>query len=632
MKGLEFYREWDIKRKKTVLNNQSHSSNNEWDSSSCSASALKRRKCHSDWHSGGAEEVGDNDELQFMGREIFEPASSIGLEKIRTDEHALPGQKDDMVEMQCSDPIMHLEATQIETKQTTNIDGYNRIGHQPLTLDGTRNYMRSIMTELKEAREKMLIWMRQEMQKIMYEGSGSPSVRVSFGGEGGEEMEFQKQQGSGHNGNGIGIAVLGNESGEMNLGGEANCSGGSGFAEQNSLVDGAEYVVQKAGRDLNFETQSCGRGGEDIAFGKENGNSDKVDLGFCAQQSVGQAEVGIGMTSNCDGRMDIGNHSRGSSGGVAMTVQNGSVEALHLGIQNRRDGLVGFRTPNVVPGEMTFGAPQTGGSIGVNYTSQASGGSGMVFGRQSVDSGTKDGAIGRAGVEIRSTTGFESSNTPANSAPSHQVNALHILGEERTPDLIGMQNQDLQSSVALTMMWNNVAQNPRGVSQDISASGVHGFNFDSHIKLGNGGINTYRGLVCGSTAYENSAGMMNSPTMQTQTSTSGMHLPMVMQDTPNTNLNSSSMQPLMGMQNQAAVQNFSGMQNFLGLSMNGNISRQVLGEGMNRHAFPGFYLNEHPQHVLTARSNILSGTSGMHGRPHKRGRTVHGMDILELNT
>lgn len=625
--GSEFYREWDIKRKKNVLNDQSHSSNNEWDSSSCSATALKRRNCHSDWQSGGTEGVGDNDELQFLGREILEPATSSGMEKVRTDEHALPGQKDDMVEMQCSDPIMHLEATQIETNQIGNIYGYNRIGHEPLTLVGNRNYMLSIMAELKETREKMLIWMRQEMQKIMYEGSRSPSVRVSFGGEGGEEMEFQKQQGSAHNGSGMGIAVLGNESGEINFGGEANCSGGTGFAEQNSLVDGAEFDVQKARRDLNFETQGCGRGGEDVAFGKENDNSDKVGLGFCAQESAGQADVDTGMASSCDGRMNIGNHSRGSRGGMPMTVQNGSVEALHLGIQSGRDRLVGFRTPNEVPGQMTFGAPQTGGGIGANYTSQASGGSGTVYGRLSIDSGTKDGAGGRGSVEIRSSTGFESSNTVAN-----QVNALHILGEEKAPGLIGMQNQDLQSSVALTMMWNNAEQNPRGVNQDISASGVDSFNFDSHMKLGNGGICAYRGSACGSTAYENSAGMMNSTNMQTPASTLGMHLPMVMQDTPNTNLNSSSMQPLMAMQNQAAVQNFSGMQNFLGLSMNGNISQQVLGEGMNRHAFPGFYLNEHPQHVLSATSNTLPGTSGMRGRPHKRGRTVHGMDMLELNT
>lgn len=622
--GLEFYREWDIKRKKGVLNNQSHSSNDEWDSSSCSATVLKRKKCYSDWQSGGTEEVGDNDELQALGRGIFVPATSTGLEKISTDEHVLLGQKDDTVEIQCSDPSMHLEVTQIETKQTSDIDGYNSIGHEPLTLDGTRNCMLSIITEIKETKEKMLNWMRQEMQKIMHEGSGSPSVRVSFGGEGGEEMEFQKQQGSGHTDNAMGIAVVGTVSGEINFGGEANCSGGTGFAEQNSLVDGAEYDVQKASSDLNFETQSCRRGKEDIAFGKENDNSDKVGLGFCAQQNVGQADVGIGMANICDGRMNIGNHSRGSRGEVAMAVQNGSVDAPHLGIQSRREGVVGFRTPNEVPGEMTFGAPQTGGGIGVNYTSQASGGSGMILGRQGVDRGTKDGVGGRGGVEIRSSMGFEGSNTPVNSACGQQVNALQILGEERTPDLIGMQNQNLQSSVALTMMWNNVAQNPRGVSQDISASGVHGFNFDSHIKPGNGGIRTYRGLVCGSTAYENSAGMMNSPTMQTPTSTLGMHLPMVMQDTLNTSLNSPSMQSLMGMQNQTATQNFSGMQNFLGLSMNGNVGQQVLGSG--------FYLNEHPQHMLTARSNTLPGISGMRGRPHRRGSTVHGMDILELNT
>eukprot|EP01018_Ginkgo_biloba_P033034 Gb_19785 [translate_table: standard] len=626
--GLEYHcKERDLKKRKdSVLDSQSNSSSNEWESSSSTVPLLKRRKSQSDWRCSGTEEVGDNDDLHFMGREIFEPAKGIGLGKIKMDQIGLQGQKDDVVEIHGSDAVMHVETTKMEGNQVTEMMDDHKMGHEPLTLNGTRSCMLSIITELKQAREKMLMWMRQEMQKIMYEGSGSPGVRISFGEHDGGDMEFEEQQVSGHNGNSMGIADLGNGGGEMDFGAEATGSDGTGFAAQNSLVDGVGYNAQNCSRDLNFATQNCSRAREDIGFGKENGRSDGVGMGFGAQKSGGHVDVGMGVRGNSDGRMNFGNQSRASGGGVPMAVQNGSVEVVHLGTQSGRDGVLGFRTLNEVPGDITFGAQQTGVGVGLNYVSQAGGGPRMVFGRQSVDSGTQDRAGGRGRVEIRSSTGMGSTNTPTNSARNRQVNAVQISNEERTPDLIGMQNP-----VALNMMWNNVVQNPRDVNQNISTSGVHGFNFDTHNKLGNGGIGQYRGLVCNSTPYENSTGMVNSPVIQTVNPTLGMQLPMGLQNASSNTLNSSSMPPLMGMQNQVAVHNLSGMQNFLGLSMNGNVGLQTVGEGTNRHVFPGLYLNGHA-HVLNAKSNHIPGSSGIDGRSNKRGDTVHGMDILELNT
>ena len=71
-----------------------------------------------------------------------------------------------------------------------------------------------------------------------------------------------------------------------------------------------------------------------------------MGLGFSAQQSVGQVDVGIGMPSSCNERMNIGKHIRGSTGGVVMNVQNGSTEELHLGIERTHD-LIGMQNQNL---------------------------------------------------------------------------------------------------------------------------------------------------------------------------------------------------------------------------------------------------------------------------------------------
>lgn len=222
-------------------------------------------------------------------------------------------------------------------------------------------------------------------------------------------------------------------------------------------------------------------------------------------------------------------------------------------------------------------------------------------------------------------------NASTSSAGNHKVNSAHISDEERTVDLIGMQSQNLQNPVTLSMMWNNVTQSPRGINQNISHSALHGFNYDMHTKLGNGTTGTYRGLVHNSAAYENNLGMMNQPVLQSTNPTMGMQLPMGMQNATSNNLNTSGMSSLMGMQNQVPVQNFPGMQNFLGLSTNGNMG-PTPAEGIRRQVFPGLYLNERQQHASNAKLNPLSATAGMQPRSHRRGGTHLEVDMLELNS
>ncbi|GLJ22165.1 hypothetical protein SUGI_0416410 [Cryptomeria japonica] len=620
--GLEYHGEWDNKkRKNSVLDSLSNSSSDEWDSGSGTAPALKYRKSQLGCQPGRDEEVG-NDDVQFIGKEIFDSATCIPMENVRMSEDGL--QKDVMVEIQGGKSINHLETPGRQGgKQRTGDRDDQKKHHELLTLNDNRKCMLTIISELKETKEKMLIWLQQEVQKIMNDGCGGSAVRIRNGGQSGGEMEFEEQNGSGPNANSTGITVLGNGSGEIDFGGETSASGGTGYARQNSLVDGAEYNVRNGDTDLNFVDPNSDGGREELGFGKENDNSERMGSGFGSQKSVGQVDVGIGGRINSEG-MDFDNQTRCPPGEVPVPLQNGSVGGIPLGNQNSRDAIVGLRAPNVLPGEMTFGAEQTSCGIGLNYASR---GSGVVFGRPRFERGI----MGRGGVAIRSSVGMVNPQTLVN---SRQVNAMQISGEERTPDLFGMHNQSLHSSAPSSMMWNDVVENSRDVSQGISASGFHGIHFDTQKKLSNRGIGSYRGLVCSGTAYENSTGMMNSPALQVTASSSGMHLPISMQNMPHGSLNSSCMQPFLGMQNQAMAQNFFGTQNFLGLSMNGNMGSvpPLLEEGINTHVFPGLYHNDHPRHVLAAKSNPLPGSPGVRGRPYKKGGTGSRTDKLELNT
>ncbi|KAH9307434.1 hypothetical protein KI387_035345 [Taxus chinensis] len=646
------HKEWELKKRRNhdlITNNSNNNSvpTDEWESSSTTAPKVKRAKSQSDWRTGGNEEVGDSDDLQLVGREIFD-TTGIGIDNGMMGSIGLDEHKEGVIEIQGTKPVRPHQTIK-ETKMNgtcsrdvaKGMEGEDEKTRQdePLTTSGTRLRMQSIMLELKKAREDMLLWLRREMHNLFYEGSsGGRRMSIGGGGPGGVEMEYEEQQGSEHNGI-SGTTPLGNGSGGMDFGAQGSGSGGTEFfaGQTNSPGvggGGIAYNVQNGG-DSNYGTQNGVSGRED-SLGRLNECSDGTGVRFAGhnQKSGSQADIGFGVRDNNNGNggMNFGMQSRGHDGGVAMNLHNGSVQILGYERQNGTgNGILSFRSQHPVPSEMTFGAPQQSGSGGMNYASQTVRETGMVFGGQNIENGTgiQDGGRGGAMIKNGSSTVMGRSNTSANSAGNLKVNSTHISDEERTPDLIGMQNQNLQNPVALSMMWNNVAQTPRGLNQNISDSSVHGFNYDTHAKLGNGTLGTYRGLVHGGTTYENNIGMMNSTVMHAANPTQGMQLPMRLQTTAANNLNTSSLPSLMGMQSQLPMQSFSGMQNFLGLSMNGNMGPTPV-EGMGQQVFS--YLNERPQHPANAKSNPLSASGAVRSRSHKRSGTLLGADILELNS
>lgn len=657
--ALEFgSRDWDLKKRKKhdlispdLIANGNNMSTDEWESSSTTAPKLKRAKSQSDWRSGGSEEVGDSDDLQLVGREIFDP-TGIGLDNGIIGV-GLDGHREGALEIHGNKPKKPPEMLRDSEKDKNNVrevvaEGIKddsddkRRQEEPLTMNGNRLCMQSIMMELKKAREDMLLWLRQEMHNIYFEGAG-PGVRTSLAGrgQGGGEMEYEEQQASGQNGIGGGVG-LGNGSAGIDFGAQDSGSGGAEFfAGQNNSPggggggDGIEYNGQDDG-DANYGTQNGVSGKEDMSLGKLNECSDEAGMRFAGDKSGGQADVGFEVrdNSNGNGGISFGVQNRVHGGGVAMGLHNGSVQVIGFERQNGTgDGIMSFRNQNEVPSEMTFGAAQQSGSGGMNCASQTGRETGMVFGGQNIENGTGIQDGGRSGgmVNNRSSAGIGRLNASTNSAGNRKVNSAHIPDEERTVDLIGMQSQSLQIPVTLSMMWNNVTQSPRGLSQNISHSTLHGFNYDMHTKLGSGTTATYRGMIHSSAAYENNLGMMNQSVMQPANPTMAMQLPMGMQNATSNNLNTSGMSSLMGMQNQVPMQNFSGMQNFLGLSTNGNMG-PTPAEGISRQVFPGLYLNERPQHAANAKLNPLSATAGIQSRSHRRGSTLLGEGVLELNS
>eukprot|EP01018_Ginkgo_biloba_P019801 Gb_26450 [translate_table: standard] len=645
--GLDFgHKEWDFQKRKNhnpITNNSLP--NDEWESSSTTAPKLKRAKSQSDWRSGESEEVGDSDDLQLVGRDIFDPAV-IGLENGIVGQIGFDGHKEAAKEIQGLKPKRPYEASKdreankdnVEEAATEEMKDEEKTRQEPLTMNGTRLCMQSVMMELKKAREDMLIWLKQEMHNIIYEGSGT-GIRTSLGGQGRGETEFEEQQGSGNNGIGS-AAVLGTG---MDFGAQASGSDGTEFftGQNNSPPAGGGgggigYNGQNGG-DSNYEAQNGVGERDDMRLGRLNERSDGVSMRFAGQKSAGHADVGFGARGNNNGNggMNFGGQNRGH-GGVAMSLHNGSVQVMGFERQSGSgDGVLNFRNQNEVPDEMTFGAPQqANGAGGMNFASPTSRETGMVFGGQNVNNGNgiQDGGRGRGMVKNRNSPSIGKSNTSASSAGNHKVNSTHMSDEERTPDLIGMQNQNVQNPVALSMMWNNVVQNPRVLNQNMSDSAVNGFHYDTHTKLGNGAIGAYRGLVHNTTAYENNVGMMNSHVIQAGNPSIGMQLPMGMQNPSGNALHTSGLTSLMGMQGQVPMQNFSGMQNFLGLSMNGNMGPPPVEGGISRQVFPGLYLNDSTQHPASAKSNPLSAPSGLRSRTHKRGGTLLGVDMLELNS
>ncbi|KAH9322990.1 hypothetical protein KI387_017629, partial [Taxus chinensis] len=123
---------------------------------------------------------------------------------------------------------------------------------------------------------------------------------------------------------------------EVDKSGKTSGSGGTGFAKQNNLVDGAEYNVRNGNTNLKFGTHNCDTRRDNIGFGKENGNIGKMGSRFGGQKNVGHTDVGMGGNINSEGGIDIDNQNRGPPG-HAMTLQNDYADIVHIGSQGGRD-------------------------------------------------------------------------------------------------------------------------------------------------------------------------------------------------------------------------------------------------------------------------------------------------------
>eukprot|EP00249_Psilotum_nudum_P017724 c26458_g1_i1 orf=370-2289(+) len=627
------------KRKNKDCPSQSNSVDDEWESSSASAPINKRKKFLLDWTCAASEEVGDSEDLHFLGRGLDRrlheqiAGNTQGKAKI---EHAVNGLGRQKI---CHEPAarkdliaLRRDNLKIEDNNQRNETHRAAVDHCPkpngkqvsnvpdISLTSTRSYMDRVLEELKNSRKQWIEWMRREMHTL-YERSGSSGARMSLVGQSGAEMDEQAS----HRGT-MASRVLGSGTVGMQFGGEGSAVGEiglTGHGNSGHVVFGHQNN-NNAGGISNFGILNSGGGREDIKLSKQHkGANEQMGMDLVGHKNEHMYPV-FGLRST-EG-LDFGEQNRETAGLVAG-LQKSRAGVAGLGRQYSGDGRVGFSPHLDLHGDTGFGAPASTAG-GVKYGGQSHGGTGMVFGGQTADNGGH--GSGKRVVDIRSSVGLSNSNPSNNGVGNNQCNSLRMSSEERATDLIGMQNVTsvgMQNSMALNMVWSMMPQNGRNDNHGMSESRVPNFNYECGKAL-NGGIGTYRGMIGHNTGFQNAASMMNPAVMHHTNVALDMKLP---SSVPNASpsLNSSGVPILIGMQSQEAIQNTCGIQNFLGLSMNGF----TVGASMNRQGFPAFYLQDNPQQAMgSVKGAPITPSPGLNAAAHKRDNGMQGVDILELNT
>ncbi|XP_042504070.1 uncharacterized protein LOC122081146 [Macadamia integrifolia] len=154
----KFQQQWELRRRDV---SPSDSSTNESESSSREEPILKKHKLISDWVSLKADEGGSITRSQPKARNAPSMGNHHEVEKAKKTESRLckKGRHDKIKEM----PFCEEES---KRKSHSCAD-------EPVTLEGTRIFMESILEELRVARENLLIWMREEMHKVLNDESAS---------------------------------------------------------------------------------------------------------------------------------------------------------------------------------------------------------------------------------------------------------------------------------------------------------------------------------------------------------------------------------------------------------------------------------------------------------------------------
>lgn len=593
------------KRKITFSACESNSAEEDGDSTSASAPNISKTEQQKKQTSIGIEEVGENDEFPLLGSEFFKhrtSGSGQGVQNVKLwplERNAYF--REDFEKTKKAKTEVHANLARSGAKHS--IEGLGS------SMSSTRHCMQSVMDELREAREKLLQWMRQEMHDFLQGTHCGSSVHATLSKQSGRvetEERAVKPRMMGDcspkpDSFGVQYGWHGRDPGEFAIaspingidkravhGGPCDSSEG-GDAGSLQLLDAAhcreDFGLSKASIDFNKGLGTLRAESKKPSVGMDSGVNSEVGFEEEIKDTGGLRDAEVELIRNFERHNGIN---------------------LGAGIQTQ-----GSQRPVTDLGEL----PSSSGLFG--YDSQRSCWSFKGSARESAN-----------GVKMRtgmSSSALCNSNTSSNDAGKLLENPFRISPQEGKPRLLDMHNQsatvDMQNPGQMNMMWNLVSQSGRTVDHPVHDSTISPFNYDSRSKVGNGGIEPYCDIGNHSSVYENSLALINSAIIPPANAAGSGQLPPRMQHIPQSN---SCMPTLLAMPGQMAVRNPSNTQSFLGLSMNG-----LSGPAGNRQMFPGLYFNDNAQHSLVSANKLPSTTLQ---DSHRRGPVTQERGVLELNS
>lgn len=612
------------KRKSRGSCDENDSADSGWGSSSASIPKAKRRR----QHHRSSEEVGDH--LQVLGRELSGHNTSIDIVK-ETLHHCSPnGEK--LWALGSNNSTLNGETIyrkSVDSKGEVNryLKAEEQAGKDTsmptsISLSTVRTCMETMIRELREARARMLQWMRQELHSMLCEGPATPCVHLRskehLRGHRNLEEHLLQSYSTRNNPNvaHVGMQLGTHSNGRSRHEFSAKSDDGGSKAGQESRDDtcaarGSSYGMEVSGKIR--EDIICKR--EDMDICKQDSSSNqRIAMGIAGKESAdrdasfGACTPGLGHSRET-GRMDVpsvkcrkNDFGSGGEGRIKFATQT------DLG---RNIGDQSFNVQSDICGEMGYGVEPGSTNIEVGYGGSNNGCSLMHFERL---------CSGKGVDELRSSLGMHNTST----SNQHRMSS-RVLNDDETPAFMlpsQAETVDFENSTALNVMWNMMQQGGRNCNQGISSSVVPNLYYDANAKLRSGEV-VSRALIGNGTSFDSPFGVIRSASQRNAASSLGRQVPVPVR-VANHSLNSVGMPTLVTVQNQVAIQSSTTLQNFLGLNVGvGDLDRQMV---------PSAYLQETGQKSLSSGKSVGVFISPSVSLAHKKGSGLLSLDMLELNT
>lgn len=174
---LSFQQRWEIRRRE----NEFDSSSEESKSSSSSQPVLKKLKLVSSFASHENDEAIETDRFHQKGKYV--PGTGQGKVKFRKAKKIERRRNDNLV-----NNVMERDSHEEPDRKQNTTSAYDHAA----ALDDVKTFMESLLEDLKDTRENLFKWMREEMQKLVADDTASkPESRKDRYGRGKNQVQHQ---------------------------------------------------------------------------------------------------------------------------------------------------------------------------------------------------------------------------------------------------------------------------------------------------------------------------------------------------------------------------------------------------------------------------------------------------------